>query len=699
MADLAKTLQSFDTRRRGSANRDYTIPARRNTDAPSLEINAPIIRPSGPAESAEILARTLGLATDTVTAFGENAMERTAGKRAGQGALDGSRGTPDEALFAKSRAYREAFQLEGAKSGAFKVDLDVTKLVEDRLNDPDDPATLDDIQDIIDSAFSAFATDDDGKARDFGNPKASLAVAQQLNATRTRIMGAAYEAIRARTDADAIQRVGLNVINELIQGDIPTVPGAPPTIVQEGASARTSTGRLPVQGRVSSAFGQRAAPTAGASTNHNGIDIVAPTGTPVEAPAGGRVLQVGSNKKAGNFVIIDHGDGIQTSYSHLSTVDVKKGDTITAGTTFAKVGRSGNATGSNLHYVVRVNGKAVDPQAFSFSGSSTPAAGPLQPATDVGESRALPPPLPFEAALDRIPPTVNRGEAKKAVLSMIVQAADEKDRPEWLDALWRSTRKDGSPSFSPDEIRLIRDERDRIREKMRVEAKRAQVERYDANEEVLMSAIAQDRPPSRETIRQWESEDRISGRFAAALIDSMDAEDRQAAREARAEAREAERQADADLDFEASVEADLRRSGAINGVSHDTDVARFQRGELGTGRRAVARFKMLRNAAKQGEAALFEQPQVAHYANHIRRFWKPGRSTSAVANAMGAGAKSVDPAPAILAEYKRQIKKGEEPYQAYVAAVAAQGPKDNKNVQEARRQRLAELDARAREGR
>ncbi|MCR5870676.1 MULTISPECIES: M23 family metallopeptidase [unclassified Sphingomonas] len=703
MADLAKTRTPTEARRRGTSNRDYTLPSRRDTDAPRLEINAPIVRPSGPAESAEILARTLGLATDVAAAIGENAMEKTAAKRAGMGTLDGARGAPDEALFAKSNAYREAFQLEGAKRGAFQLDLDVTKLIEDRLADEDDPATLDDIQGIIDNAFGSFATDDEGKPRDFGNPKASLAVAQQLNATRTRLMGAAYEAIRERTNSEAVGRVAFNVLQELEQGPIAAIPGAPPTLANLTPKAaavspvKAPTGRLPVQGRLTSGFGSRRAPTAGASTNHNGIDIAAPIGASVEAPASGKVIRVGKDKNSGNFVVIEHPGGVQTSYSHLSSVGVKKGDTVEAGSSFAKVGKTGTATGPNLHYVVRVDGKAVDPESFRFPETATEAtADPnLQPAQANAEVAAAPAPLDFEAAMARVPDTVPRGVAKKALLSAFLSGAEEKKRPEWLDALGRSTRKDGSPSFSPEEIATIRGERDRIKENMRVEARRIRTERYEANEEILMSEMAQGRTPSIATIREWETRDDISGRFASALVDSIESDARQEARMATAEAREAERSADADLDFEAGAEADMRRTGVLRGATHEDDVRRFERGELGSGRRAVARFKMLRAAARQGEQARLSDPEVAKHAEYIDHYYKPPtlKGTSVQRALQGAGPDPVDPRPAMLAEYKKLIKSGEDPQSAYIAAIAKHGPNDERR-KKAQQRRLQELRAR-----
>lgn len=120
---------------------------------------------------------------------------------------------------------------------------------------------------------------------------------------------------------------------------------------------------LPVQGKVTSPFGRRRSPKAGASTDHGGVDIAAPVGTPVEAPADGVVVNTGKSGKRGNWVEIDHGNGVVSRYFHLDGFDVARGDTVRQGQTFARTGQTGNVTGPHLHWSVLVNGKPVDPLA------------------------------------------------------------------------------------------------------------------------------------------------------------------------------------------------------------------------------------------------------------------------------------------------------------------------------------------------
>jgi len=95
---------------------------------------------------------------------------------------------------------------------------------------------------------------------------------------------------------------------------------------------------------------------------HSGLDLPAPTGTPVTAAAAGRVVYAGQlNGGWGNLVIISHEQGVQTMYAHLSRIDVQAGDQITTGRQLGLIGSTGDASGPHLHFEVRLRGAAVDP--------------------------------------------------------------------------------------------------------------------------------------------------------------------------------------------------------------------------------------------------------------------------------------------------------------------------------------------------
>lgn len=120
----------------------------------------------------------------------------------------------------------------------------------------------------------------------------------------------------------------------------------------------------PASGWVTSAFGIRHDPYTKERVMHLGVDVSAPEGTNVLAPARGVVVYAGPRGAYGNLVAIDHDNGIVTHYAHLQRVLVKVGDTVTRGQNIGKVGNTGRSTGPHLHYEVRVDGVPVDPRRF-----------------------------------------------------------------------------------------------------------------------------------------------------------------------------------------------------------------------------------------------------------------------------------------------------------------------------------------------
>ncbi|HOV61918.1 MAG TPA: M23 family metallopeptidase [Candidatus Hydrogenedentes bacterium] len=117
-------------------------------------------------------------------------------------------------------------------------------------------------------------------------------------------------------------------------------------------------------GKYSSPFGYRLDPFTRRLDMHEGQDISAPYGTPVVATARGVVRLAGYKDAYGNMVIIDHGDGIQTAYAHLSAILVKPGDKVSRGQVIGKVGSTGRSTGNHLHYEVRLNNSPVNPMRY-----------------------------------------------------------------------------------------------------------------------------------------------------------------------------------------------------------------------------------------------------------------------------------------------------------------------------------------------
>jgi murein DD-endopeptidase MepM/ murein hydrolase activator NlpD len=129
---------------------------------------------------------------------------------------------------------------------------------------------------------------------------------------------------------------------------------------------RTSQGSYiwPTQGTITSHFGYRDAPTAGASSNHQAIDIGAPQGTPVVAADGGVVIEAGSNGGYGNSVGVRHDDGTISYYNHLYSWGVKVGDKVSQGQQIGQVGSTGISTGPHLDFRLYKDGEYLDPEQY-----------------------------------------------------------------------------------------------------------------------------------------------------------------------------------------------------------------------------------------------------------------------------------------------------------------------------------------------
>lgn len=120
--------------------------------------------------------------------------------------------------------------------------------------------------------------------------------------------------------------------------------------------------RMPLDGaRLTSDFGMRTHPVLGGRRNHKGIDLAAPTGTPIFATADGIVGRADWYSSYGLYVEIDHGADLETRYAHMSRLAVAEGEWVNKGDVIGYVGSTGRSTGPHLHYEVRMSGVAVNP--------------------------------------------------------------------------------------------------------------------------------------------------------------------------------------------------------------------------------------------------------------------------------------------------------------------------------------------------
>ena len=110
-----------------------------------------------------------------------------------------------------------------------------------------------------------------------------------------------------------------------------------------------------------------------ASGTHNGVDFAAPKGTPIHSIGSGKVVRAGYDDRSGHFIVVDHGDGRTSSYSHMEgATQLREGDIVTPDTMIGKVGSTGNSSGPHLHLVVKENGKTIDPEKAIGEAQQSP---------------------------------------------------------------------------------------------------------------------------------------------------------------------------------------------------------------------------------------------------------------------------------------------------------------------------------------
>lgn len=169
----------------------------------------------------------------------------------------------------------------------------------------------------------------------------------------------------SRDAARALEQLGRLEDETSVVGDSVAVLTA---LLKEPAVSRGGLPMLwPVRGLVTSPFGYRPSPLGEGREMHPGVDIQARYGTPVDAAGDGEVTFAGRDPGYGGLVIVSHGVGLDTLYGHLSALYVREGQRVRHGQSIGAVGASGRATGTHLHYEVRLHGEPVDPTRYLAS--------------------------------------------------------------------------------------------------------------------------------------------------------------------------------------------------------------------------------------------------------------------------------------------------------------------------------------------
>jgi murein DD-endopeptidase MepM/ murein hydrolase activator NlpD len=161
----------------------------------------------------------------------------------------------------------------------------------------------------------------------------------------------------------------------------------PAALAPPGADRPCAALSLPALGPETSRFGFRSDPLDGGWRLHAGIDLAAPSGSPVVSAGRGEVLRAGWAAGYGNMVVIDHGRGLTTRYAHLERSLVHTGQAVATGQEIGLVGATGHATGSHLHFEIRQSGQALDPQAGLLPCPAMAVTGPV-PGPVLGEVTA-----------------------------------------------------------------------------------------------------------------------------------------------------------------------------------------------------------------------------------------------------------------------------------------------------------------------
>lgn len=225
---------------------------------------------------------------------------------------------------------------------------------------------------LLSSAFSPKMQNSYGSAATDNEVKAIPA----YSATEAVYSAADFEVVTAKITVDSAKTASCSLDDVVAVGKITASGGDDFGSEQaiKGTSFASYTVSapvtVPVNGRLTSPFGYRTNPVSGNYGFHTGIDIAAPEGTPVAAAYGGRITASGESDVWGKYVLIEHSDGFETYYCHLSEIYAPEETVLRKGETLGLVGSTGWSTGPHLHFEVRIDGVRVDPEPLIYGNEN-----------------------------------------------------------------------------------------------------------------------------------------------------------------------------------------------------------------------------------------------------------------------------------------------------------------------------------------
>lgn len=619
MADLAKRQAPIGAVRRGTDNRDFILPATRDTRKPQNEVNAPLVGRN--ASEGQRLASLLGVVEEAggqAVSYIEQLEAQKRDEQRQAGRTDALAGKDADPTLTKARAYAQGYYTIGAQRAVIEMSDRVREKINERLFDEENPASPDDIMDLLEGEFSSLAVNPDGTARDFGDPMANRVVLAGMEKIRADMVPEALAYIAKQQNQKTME----NIAFVAARGDIPgfiepaaqgikAVDIPPSEAVKDGVAGTVPT-PAKTQRLLKPFEGFNASPTSGlgasrgAGRSHNGEDFPAPVGTPIVAPMGGKVVSVYTNARGGKQVIVEMDNGARVGFAHLSKFSVSQGQRIERGQELALSGNSGQSTGPHVHMTVTVNGQKVSAAKYFQDNVASDADIPganedpnFKPATP--REQLEPPKVNFEVLVKQKPPGVAMADYKKGLIGAFIDRAWQEGKPDVLLGLAQSMRGDNTPSFNSEERAVLRQAAQQIGDRVRIEADREEKRVFDENLDAFAEAAVNGRDWSDQRIRDLVNQGVFDPEIGMRIIEGRASERLSEERYQRQEERQAKQDADMYYDEQATA---LERERALGipseqGGSYEADKQRLNDGYFGPpdDPKTMIRFRRARAAA------------------------------------------------------------------------------------------------------